>query len=272
MTDNPARAPEGRATGPVTLDRRPDGVAVVTIDHAASRMNTLAGHVVEALHEVARELTTTPSGAVVLTGRPTLFSAGAEVSEFTAADAGALGERVRAAYDAFEAIPRVTIAAISGYCLGAGLELVQTCDFRFADPSASFAQPEILLGLLPGGGGTQRLPRLIGLPKARELILSGRRIDAAEAHAIGLVDTVVPDGEGSVLDAALAAAARYAAGATLAHGIVKATLREGLDVPLAAGLTREQQAWSEVFATEDAAVGIRSFFENGVGKAVFPGR
>ena len=261
MTGSAAPATEGRATGPVTLDRRPDGVAVVTIDHAASRMNTLAGHVVEALHEVARELTTTPPGAVVLTGRPTLFSAGSRPTR-----------KRGASYDAFEAIPRVTIAAISGYCLGAGLELVQTCDFRFADPRASFAQPEILLGVLPGGGGTQRLPRLIGLPKARELILSGRRIDAAEAHAIGLVDTVVPDGAGSVLDAALAAAARYAAGATLAHGIVKATLRDGLDVPLAAGLTREQQAWSEVFATEDATVGIRSFFENGVGKAVFPGR
>lgn len=259
-------------TGPVSLDRRPDGVAVVTVDHAASRMNTLAGHVVEALHDVARELTAVPPGAVVLTGRPALFSAGAEVAEFTAAAAGPLSDRIRGAYDAFEAIPRVTIAAISGYCLGAGLELVQTCDFRFADAGASFAQPEILLGVLPGGGGTQRLPRLIGLPRARELILSGRRIDAAEAHAIGLVDTLVPDGAGSVLDAALAAAARYAAGATLAHGIVKATLREGLDASLADGLTREQQAWSEVFATDDAAVGIRSFFESGPGRAVFPGR
>jgi enoyl-CoA hydratase len=168
------------------------------------------------------------------------------------------------------AVPRATIAAVNGVALGGGLELALACDFRVCGESAHFGLPEVLLGVIPGGGGTQRLPRLIGVSRAKELIMTGRQVGADEALAIGLVNRVVaPD---FVLESALRWAAELAAGPLVAHGLAKAAVDRGLEGTLAEGLALEQEAFAAVARTEDAARGIASFAENGPGKATFVGR
>jgi enoyl-CoA hydratase len=153
--------------------------------------------------------------------------------------------------------------------LGGGCELTLACDLRIASDKARFGQPEILLGIIPGGGGTQRLPRLVGTGRAKELIYSGRQVDAAEALAIGLVNEVVAPDE---LDAHVrSVAARYAAGPLLAHAAAKRAIDRGLDGTLAAGVRIEHDEFAQVFTTQDAAAGVQSFLEHGPGKATFTG-
>ncbi len=162
-----------------------------------------------------------------------------------------------------------TLAAISGVALGGGCELALACDFRVASNRARLGQPEILLGIIPGGGGTQRLTRLVGPARAKDLVLTGRQVPAAEALAIGLVDELVePD---QVLARALERAAELAAGAVAAEALAKRAIDRGLDITLGGGLDLEQQLFVEVFATDDAAVGVQSFLEHGPGKATFTG-
>jgi enoyl-CoA hydratase/carnithine racemase len=168
------------------------------------------------------------------------------------------------------AVPRFTIAAITGVALGGGCELALACDWRICAEGARLGQPEILLGIIPGGGGTQRLPRLVGVARAKEIILTGRQVTADEALRIGLVDEVVPAGE--VLDRALAKATELAAGAVVAQGYAKAAVDEGTETTLAWGLDRELELFEQVFTTEDAATGVASFLESGPGKARFSGR
>jgi enoyl-CoA hydratase len=207
---------------------------------------------------------------VVFWGGERIFAAGAEISEFGGPDEAArIGGAFRAALDAVAAIPRVTIAAVNGYALGGGCELALACDFRVAADNARFGQPEILLGIIPGGGGTQRLARLIGPARAKDMILSGRQVAAAEALDVGLVDRVVPGAE--VLDQALAWAGQFAGGPLIAHGLAKRAIDLGLDGPLPNGLALEQQLFRQVFSTDDARTGVRSFLENGPGKATFSG-
>jgi enoyl-CoA hydratase len=168
------------------------------------------------------------------------------------------------------AIPRATIAAVNGFALGGGCELALACDFRVAAENAKLGQPEILLGIIPGGGGTQRLPRLIGAARAKDLILTGRQVDGADAERIGLVDRVVPATE--VLDAALSWASELARGPLVAHGLAKRAVDDGLAAGLAQGLSLERDLFVEAFRTEDAGIGVRSFLEQGPGKATFVGR
>ena len=164
----------------------------------------------------------------------------------------------------------MVIAAVSGPALGGGCELALACDLRIAGDNARFGQPEILLGIIPGGGGTQRLARLVGPARAKDLVLSGRQVRADEALAIGLVDEVVPADE--LLDRARARAAELAKGALAAQALAKRAIDEGLDLTLAEGLALEQDLFEEVFATDDAGIGVPSFLENGPGKATFTGR
>jgi enoyl-CoA hydratase len=168
------------------------------------------------------------------------------------------------------AIPRATIAAINGFALGGGCELALACDFRVAGEAAKLGQPETLLGIIPGGGGTQRLARQVGAARAKDLIFTGRQVAAAEAERIGLVDRVVPTGE--VLDAALSWASELARGAVVAQGMAKRAIDDGLAGPLAEGLSLERDLFVESFRTEDAGIGVRSFLEQGPGKANFVGR
>ncbi|HZQ29437.1 MAG TPA: enoyl-CoA hydratase-related protein [Acidimicrobiales bacterium] len=253
----------------VSVERRDDGVAVVELDRP--KMNALSSELLRQLAEAAVDLTTNPPGAVVVWGGDRVFAAGADITEFGGPEeAREIGGLFLRALNGLATIPRITIAAVTGYALGGGCELAMACDLRVAADNAKFGQPEILLGIIPGGGGTQRLPRLVGAPKAKDIILTGRQVPADEALAIGLADRVVPADQ--VLDTALAWAAQFAAGPVLAHGMAKRAIDQGLSWPLADGLQLEQDLFSEVFATEDAQVGVKSFLENGPGKARFTGR
>ena len=262
----------------VQLERRDDGVALVTLSHG--KVNALSVALLGALEAIALQLSSDPAGAVVVTGGARLFAAGADITEFAenadpAAFAIAPPERVRqvggaflSALEAVAAIPVPTIASVSGFALGGGCELALACDLRVASTRAKFGQPEILLGIIPGGGGTQRLARLVGPARAKDLVFTGRQVGADEALAMGLVDRVV---EPDQLEAtSLALAAELAVGASHAMALAKRAIDDGLDVDLATGLRIEQDRFVESFATPDAAIGVASFLEHGPGKAQFP--
>src|SRR4051795_5797106 len=194
----------------VRVERRDDGVAVITLSNP--KVNALSQALLAELREAAEDVAADPPGAVVITGGERIFAAGADISEFGDAErARAITAGFHEALDAVAAIPRFVVAAVAGYALGGGCELALACDYRVAGPRAVFGQPEVLLGIIPGGGGTQRLARLVGPGRAKDLILSGRQVNATEALAMGLVDRVVEPGE--LMDTALAYAAELAAGA-----------------------------------------------------------
>jgi enoyl-CoA hydratase/carnithine racemase len=253
----------------VTVERGDDGVALVTLRNG--KVNALSSDVLRRLRAVADELTADPPGAVVITGSERIFAAGAEISEFGGpAEARAIGGLFLEALNAVAAIPRMVIAAVAGPALGGGCELALACDLRIAAENARFGQPEILLGIIPGGGGTQRLARLVGPARAKDLVLSGRQVRVDEALAMGLVDEVVPTDE--LVDRARARAAGLARGALAAQAMAKRAIDEGLDLGLEDGLALEQDLFEEVFSTDDARIGVASFLESGPGKATFTGR
>lgn len=262
----------------VHVEHRHDGVAVIRLDNG--KVNALSQELLRQLEAAALALRDDPPGAVVVTGGERIFAAGAEISEFRSgedpaqvisrAEAELLGQHFLRALNAVAEIPRATIAAISGFALGGGCELALACDFRIASEKAKLGQPEILLGIIPGGGGTQRLARLVGPARAKELIFTGRQVRADEALAMGLVDEVV--GPEAVLDRALDKASALAGGAVVAQGLAKRAIDRGLDITLNGGLDLEQQLFAEVFTTEDARIGVQSFLEHGPGNATFTGR
>jgi enoyl-CoA hydratase len=253
----------------IRLERRDDGVAVITLDNP--KVNALARALLVKLHHAAVELTADPPGAVVITGGDRIFAAGANISEFGGPhEAKVITKSFHEALDAVAAIPRFVIAAVSGYALGGGCELALACDYRIASERAVFGQPEILLGIIPGGGGTQRLPRLVGPSRAKELMITGRQVKADEAFRIGLADEVVPGEE--LRARALALAAEVARGASVAQHLVKQAVDRGLDHGLAHGLDIERDLFEQVFHTNDSQVGVKSFLEHGPGKATFTGK
>lgn len=236
-------------------------------------LNALSSNVLDELASTAEDLGPDPDvKAVVVTGAgEKAFAAGADVKEFGGPDeAREVADRFARACGALEGIPRPVIAAIRGFALGGGLELALACDLRVAASDARLGQPEVLLGIIPGGGATQRLPRLVGPARAKELIWSGRQVAAEEARDLGLVDRLAPPK--SVVDEAVAWAAEFASGAVVAMGLAKRAIHHGLDRPLLEGLGQERDAFAEVFETEDAAAGIASFLEHGPGRAQFKGR
>lgn len=253
----------------VLLERAENGVAVVTLN--SPKVNALSTQLLARLHEVAVELTSTPAGAVVLTGGERLFAAGADISQFGGpAEARTIGSAFHTALNAFAAIPSFTIAAVSGFALGGGSELAMTCDYRIGSTKAVFGQPEILLGIIPGGGGTQRLPRIVGTSRAKEIMITGRQVKADEALNIGLLDEVVEPEQLMVRAHELADS--VAVGATKAAALIKKVVNEGMETDLATALQMELDAFEEVFHTEDSQIGVKSFLENGPGKATFTGR
>jgi enoyl-CoA hydratase/carnithine racemase len=253
----------------VLLDRRADGVAVVTLN--SPKVNALSTQLLERLLVVATELTQQPAGAVVITGGDRLFAAGADISQFGGPqEARTIGAAFHAALNAVAAIPSFTIAAVSGFALGGGCELALACDYRVVSTKAVFGQPEILLGIIPGGGGTQRLPRLVGASRAKELMITGRQVKSEEALQIGLADEVTePE---ALMSRALELAGIVAAGATQAAALIKKAVNEGLETDIASGLSRELELFEEVFHTEDSKIGVASFLEHGPGKATFTGK
>jgi enoyl-CoA hydratase/carnithine racemase len=253
----------------VLTEPQEGGVVVLRLN--SPPMNALSKALLGELRDAARAITADPSiKAVVVCGGEKAFAAGADISEFGDQHAASEIERAfREAFDAIAAIPRPVIAAIRGYALGGGCELAMACDFRVAGETARLGQPEILLGIIPGAGGTQRLARLVGPAKAKELIFTGHQLRADDAHAIGLVDRVVVPAE--VEHAALHWASELAKGAVVAMGVAKKVIDDGLGVPLSDGLDMERDAFVAVFATDDAQTGVQSFREHGPGKAKFAG-
>jgi enoyl-CoA hydratase len=248
--------------------------AIATIRLDRPPMNALNAQVQDEIAAAAREIGTDPQvRAVVIYGGEKVFAAGADIKEMADASYGQIAadsRRLQAAFTAVAKIPKPVVAAITGYALGGGLELALCADFRVAGEGARVGQPEILLGVIPGAGGTQRLPRLIGPARAKDIIYTGRFVPAAEAQQIGLVDQVV--GDAQVYQAARDLVARYATGPALALRAAKQAIDDGLEADLATGLEIERLQFAGLFATADQRAGMRSFVENGPGKATFTGR
>jgi enoyl-CoA hydratase len=249
-----------------------DGVGTIRLDRP--KMNAISFQVQAELREAAAEATEREDvRAVVLSGGERVFAAGndvKEMAELSYADMLRLGASVQSAVTAVARIPKPVVAAITGYALGGGCELALAADVRFAAEDAQLGQPEILLGIIPGAGGTQRLSRLVGPSRAKELIFTGRFVGAQEALAMGLVDRVVP--KERVHEEALAWAGQFRAAAALALRAAKESVDRGLEVDLETGLEIERAQFAALFATEDRTTGMRSFVEQGPGKATFQGR
>jgi enoyl-CoA hydratase/carnithine racemase len=249
------------------------GIGTIRLDRPP--MNALNAQVQDELFVLCGEIRSRPDiRAVVVHGGAKVFAAGADIKEMATMSYVDMVERstaLQASFTALAALPQPTVAAITGYALGGGCELALACDFRVCDADAKLGQPEILLGIIPGAGGTQRLSRLVGSAKAKDLIFSGRFVGAAEALAIGLVDQVV-ESPADVYAAARKRVERFAAGPAYALRAAKEAIDRGLEVDLATGLEIERIQFAALFATRDREIGIASFVESGPGRAVFEGR
>jgi enoyl-CoA hydratase/carnithine racemase len=246
-----------------------EGVGTIRLDRPP--MNALDVATQDRLRRLAEEATERDDvRAVVIYGGEKVFAAGADIKEMQAMDHAAMVKRSKGLQDSFTAvarIPKPVVAAVTGYALGGGCELALCADIRVAGEGAKLGQPEILLGLIPGAGGTQRLARLVGPSKAKDMIFTGRQVKAPEALEMGLVDRVVPDEQ--VYEAARAWAEKLAKGPAIALRAAKESVDAGLETDIETGLAVERNWFAGLFATEDRATGMRSFVEEGPGKAKF---
>ncbi|HEV2755435.1 MAG TPA: enoyl-CoA hydratase-related protein [Actinomycetota bacterium] len=256
----------------VNLEVAASGVATLRLDRP--KMNALNQQVAQEIDEAVDAASRDDDvRALVVWGGERIFAAGADIKEMADLDAVAMYRyigRFQQVFTRLEQLPVVTIAAVNGYALGGGCELALACDLRVCAEDARLGQPEIQLGVIPGAGGTQRLPRLVGTGRAKELIYTGRFVEAAEALSIGLVNEVVPPGE--VYASAVARAERFASGPTVALMAAKQAIQNGMDAGIATGLMIERQGFAGLFASEDQKIGMESFVEQGPGKAKFVGR
>lgn len=258
----------------VTLETSDEHPGIGTIRLSRPPMNALNRQVQGELLEVAAEADRRADiKAVIVFGGEKVFAAGADIKEMKDMSYTDMSEAIaalQAGIAAPAAINKPTVAAVTGYALGGGLELALSCDLRIVGDNAKLGTPEVLLGVIPGGGGTQRLARLVGPSKAKDIVFTGRFVGAEEALRIGLVDQVVaPD---QVYNAALTWAKQFTAGASQALRAAKQAIDSGLDTDLDTGLAIERHLFAGLFATEDRAIGMTSFVENGPGKAKFTGR
>ncbi|MBY4012184.1 enoyl-CoA hydratase/isomerase family protein [Rhodococcus fascians] len=255
----------------VTLDVS-DGIGTIRLDRPP--MNALNRQVQEEIRAAAREATVNSDvRAVIVYGGEKVFAAGADIKEMAAMsviEMTDIAAELQSALGSLSTIPKPVVAAVTGYALGGGLEVALGADRRIAGDNAKLGVPEVLLGVIPGGGGTQRLARLIGPSRAKDMVFTGRFVGAEEALRIGLVDEVVAPDE--VYNAARAWAGQFTTGASRALAAAKASIDQGLDVDLTNGLRVEAQQFAALFATEDRTVGMESFIANGPGKAAFTGR
>ena len=247
-------------------------IATIRLDRPP--MNALNRQVQEEIRSAAAQAEQRADiRAVIVYGGEKVFAAGADVkemAEMSYVDMAVRAGPLSAAISSVAAVSKPTVAAITGYALGGGFELALCCDRRVAGDNAKVGQPEILLGLIPGAGGTQRLARLVGPAKAKDIVFTGRFVKAQEALSTGLVDEVVPADD--VYAAARRWAEQFADGPVRALAAAKAAVDGGLDGDLASGLRLESHLFAGLFATEDARLGMTSFVENGPGKAKFVGR
>ena len=237
------------------------GIATIRLDRPP--MNALNTQVQEQIRAVAAAASADPEvRAVIVYGGEKVFAAGADIKEMadmSYVDMAARAEHLSAAIGAVARIPKPVVAAITGYALGGGCELALACDWRVVADDAKLGQPEIKLGIIPGAGGTQRLARLVGPARAKDIVLSGRMVDAAEALRIGLADKVVP--AASVYEEALALVRPYAEGPAQAVRAAKAAIDGGVEMDLASGLAWESHLFAALFATDDRGEGMAAFIE-----------
>jgi enoyl-CoA hydratase/carnithine racemase len=249
-----------------------DGVGTIRLDRP--KMNALNAQVQEEIRAVAAEASDRDDvKAVVVYGGERVFAAGADIKEMADMSYTDMVKRSGALQSAFSSvakIPKPVVAAINGYALGGGCELALCADFRIAAEDATLGQPEVLLGVIPGAGGTQRLTRLVGPSKAKDIVFTGRFVKADEALAIGLVDRVVP--ADAVYDEAVAWAGQFSRAASYALRAAKESIDSGSEVDLESGLAIERHQFASLFATTDRTIGMRSFIDMGPGKAEFEGR
>ncbi|WP_019203908.1 enoyl-CoA hydratase/isomerase family protein [Tsukamurella sp. 1534] len=258
----------------VTLETTDEHPGIGTIRLNRPPMNAINSQVQDELIAVAAEADGRDDiKAVVIYGGPKVFAAGADIKEMQAmsyTDMSQAIARLQGGLSAIASISKPTVAAVTGYALGGGLEVALGADRRVVGDNAKLGVPEILLGVIPGGGGTQRLARLVGPAKAKDMVFTGRFVGAEEALQIGLVDQVVaPD---DVYEAALTWAKQFTGGASQALRAAKLAIDQGIEVDLATGLAIERHLFAGLFATEDRTIGMDSFVENGPGKAKFVGK
>jgi enoyl-CoA hydratase/carnithine racemase len=256
----------------VNLEVSAEGVGTIRIDRP--KMNALnqqvATEIGACVDDIARG---SEVRAVVLWGGERIFAAGADIKEMIEADAVSMFRYISLFQDVFtrlERLPVVTIAAVNGFALGGGCELTLACDLRIVAENAHLGQPEILLGLIPGAGGTQRLPRIVGVGRAKEIIYSGRMVPSDEAMKIGLANEVVAPEK--VYERAMELATTYAKGPTVALQAAKDAIQTGIDLDMSSGLLIERQGFAALFASEDQKIGMKTFVEKGPGQAEFVGR
>lgn len=256
----------------VNLEIGADGVGTIRLDRP--KANALNEQVAREIGEAVDQAYSDDSvKAVIVYGGERIFAAGADIKEMSDRDAVTMFRYIGRFQDVFtrlENLPMVTIAAINGYALGGGCELAMACDLRICADNSQLGQPEILLGVIPGAGGTQRLTRLVGMGRAKEIIYSGRFITADEALAVGLATEVVPAAD--VYSRAVELATGFATGPTVALQAAKDAIQNGVGVSITTGLLLERQAFAALFASEDQKIGMKSFVEEGPGKARFSGR
>jgi enoyl-CoA hydratase len=255
------------------VERERDGMLVVVMLNRPKQLNAINGTVVRELDELCAELEGDARARVVLfTGAgERAFVAGADIGEFvglTPVEALTFGQRIQRLFSRIEGLPQVTIAAVNGFALGGGCELTQCCDLVLAAETARFGQPEVNLGVIPGAGGTQRLARIVGMHRAKELNLLGEMIDAQEAHRIGIANRVVPADH--LMTEARALADKLIAKAPITLRLIKEAMNEGYDLDLPKGLAIEAKAWGVVYSTEDKTEGVAAFLEKR--KPAFKGR
>ncbi len=257
----------------VTIEPSPvDKVVILRLERP--KVNALNQQVGQELLDAATELAGRDDvRGVVVWGGPRIFAAGADIGAFPIEgdyrDPSPMVDVLNEALFTIENLPQITVSAVNGVALGGGCELAMSTDFRVCGTSAAFGQPEILLGIIPGAGGTQRLTRLVGVTKAKDIGYSGRMVDAEEALDIGLVSAVHPDDE--VLDRAVELVGAYAEGPAALRN-VKRSIMDGLHVSLEEAIAVERREFLAAFQTDDAVIGITSFLEHGPGKASFTGR
>ncbi|HEY9437295.1 MAG TPA: enoyl-CoA hydratase-related protein [Streptomyces sp.] len=248
---------------PVLLSRRLGQVLIATLNRPG-KGNSLNQPLIDALDRLAAGIEDTTADtegprALVLTGAgPKAFSAGADITELDGIGSDAAREQMlrgQRVFDRLERLPVAVVAAVNGFAVGGGLELAMAADIRIAAKAARLGQPEITLGNLPGWGGTQRLPRLVGRGRATELILTGDLLTAQRAYEIGLVNQVVEDS----LDAAVRLAERIAARSPVAVGGAKRAIRVGLDEGMRAGLEAEADAVADCCGTDEQRAAVRAF-------------
>jgi enoyl-CoA hydratase len=246
------------------VERERDGMLVVVTFNRPKQLNAINAIVVRELDELCDALETDAAARVILfTGAgDRAFVAGADIRDFvglTPVEALTFGQRIQRLFSRIEALPQVTIAAVNGFALGGGCELTQCCDLVVAAEAARFGQPEVNLGVIPGAGGTQRLARIVGMHRAKELNLLGEMIDAQEAHRIGVANRVVPGDR--LMSEARALADKLIAKAPITLRMIKEAMNEGYDLDLSKGLAIEAKAWSVVYSTEDKTEGVAAFLE-----------